>query len=793
MSLNRLYRPHWLYPGILCLLLSIVSMSCTAGTPPAMPETLASDTVLPAPTTVTISKIVTEVRDGETQITVATSGEVHHTAFSLQDPPRLVVDLADATMASDVKALDLPDGVVSSIEPLVFPDKQVVRLLMPLRHEANHAVTADGQHVRIALTEAAPRQTLGHAVKDSAAMATSPAASGAPTDLQTAATESSAETVVKGIAFESLLGASVIAVKLDGALPQMRVKQRIDPLRLTMDVSHARLAPDHDDLMAIHDPAGIVKQVQSVQSQQGEEATVHIVAYLESEAPFEVRQDDDEVRMIITKPVMETAASHGEANVTASTASAVAWPNAPLIAQATPASPDHLPKLGQNTPAGSTDDQGVPKLIAPTTIRGQTNDQYTGEKISLDFQNADINDILRLIAEVSGLNIIAGPDVKGTITTRMVDVPWDQALDVILKINGLDQERDDNIVRIAPVSRFINEREERIRALQAVEKSEPMVTQIVPVSYADVGELKTNLERVLSERGTIWVDSRTGTLVVTDVQRNVDDALELIKTLDRQTPQVMIESRIVEASRDFLHELGVQLGAAFSHTTDRKFPSTVDVGGGVAGANNGNFLVDLPAAVGAGSGGAITFALAGANSLLNIQLSALEESGKGKIVTNPKIATLDNTEAVIESGRRIPYSTISEDGTKTEFVDASIELRVTPHISPDGFIDLKILATKNEADFSNTSANGVPTILTREATTNMLVRDGDTVVIGGLYKRTTQESRNGVPWLSDVPGLGWLFRKNLKRDEHEELLIFITPRIIKQPSVPSRAQASLWN
>jgi type IV pilus assembly protein PilQ len=182
--------------------------------------------------------------------------------------------------------------------------------------------------------------------------------------------------------------------------------------------------------------------------------------------------------------------------------------------------------------------------------------------------------------------------------------------------------------------------------------------------------------------------------------------------------------------------------------------------------------------------------LAGANSLLNIQLSALEESGKGKVVTNPKIATLDNTEAVIESGRRIPYQTQSQDGPKTEFVDASIELRVTPRIAPDGFIDLKVHATKNEADFANTSG-GVPTILTREATTAMLVRDGDTVVIGGLYQRAMQSSRHGVPWLADVPGLGWLFRHHAERDIHEELLIFITPRIIKQPAVPSRAQASL--
>ena len=400
---------------------------------------------------------------------------------------------------------------------------------------------------------------------------------------------------------------------------------------------------------------------------------------------------------------------------------------------------------------------------------------------------------MRLIADVSGFNIIAGPDVKGTVTTRMVDIPWDQALDVVLKINGLDQELQDNIIRVAPVERFINERQERIRSQKAEEEAEPMVTQIVPISYADVEELRTNLERVLSERGSIWIDTRTNTMIVKDVKEKINSVLRLVETLDRQTPQVMIESRIVEASRNFIKELGVRLGGRYVQTTDNNFPSTIAVGGGVSGGDAGNFLVDLPAAVGAASGGgAITFALAGASRLLNLQLSALENSGQGKIITNPKIATLDNTEALIESGRRIPYATRDDGGTKTEFVNASIQLRVTPHVAPDGFINLKIHATKNEADFSN-AVEGVPTILTREATTEMLVRDGSTVVIGGLYQRKMQEERDGIPWLSDVPALGWLFRRSSDRDEHEELLIFITPRIIKQPDVPSKAHASAMN
>jgi type IV pilus assembly protein PilQ len=416
--------------------------------------------------------------------------------------------------------------------------------------------------------------------------------------------------------------------------------------------------------------------------------------------------------------------------------------------------------------------------------------RYTGEKISLDFQNADINDILRLIAEVSGFNIIAGGDVQGTVTTRMVDVPWDQALDVILKINGLAQEREGNIIRVAPIARFINERQETLRARQTDTQAEPTVTQLVPISYADATELKSSLEKLLSGRGSIFIDGRTNTMIVTDTRRNLDDVLTLVQTLDRQTPQVMIEARIVEASRDFSRELGVRFGGQYAAVTDRTFPNRVGVRGA---ATDGNFLVDLPAAVGAGSGGAIAFALAGANSILNVELSALEASGRGKIISNPRVATLDNTEAVIQSGVRIPYDTTSAEGTKTEFIDASLVLKVTPHVTPDGFINMKINVTNNQPNTAITSASGQPSITTREANTAMLVRDGDTVVIGGLYRRNITMRRAGLPWVSQMPVLGWLFRNDIEEDVNEELLIFITPRIVRQPDMSHRPRAATVN
>jgi len=277
--------------------------------------------------------------------------------------------------------------------------------------------------------------------------------------------------------------------------------------------------------------------------------------------------------------------------------------------------------------------------------------------------------------------------------------------------------------------------------------------------------------------------------------------LALVETLDRPTPQVMIEARIVESSRNFTRELGVQLGLQFSQITDRVFPNRIDVGGGVSQpvvqpgglarpSVPANFLLDLPAAVAAaGSGGAIFFSLASiGGSILDAQLSALESSGRGKIISSPKIATLDNTEALIQSGKKIPYQTISSEGTRVQFIDATISLRVTPHITPNDYINMKILATKNEQG-DNTAAG--PTITTREAHTDMLVKDGDTVVIGGLYKRNTSTSRAGLPGLSSLPIIGRLFRHDTERDDNDELLIFLTPRILRQDNTPGKSRATL--
>ncbi len=416
---------------------------------------------------------------------------------------------------------------------------------------------------------------------------------------------------------------------------------------------------------------------------------------------------------------------------------------------------------------------------------------YSGQKISLDFQKADVKNILRSLAEVSGLNIITTPEVSGTVTMRLTNVPWDQALDIILANNKLGMEQEGNIIRITTLDQLNAEKDAKIEARSklleeknAKKKAEPLFTETVQISYASMEPLKANLEGLKSERGSISTDARTFTLILVDIKENLKKMKALIRILDKPTEQVSIEARIVEVSRNYSKGLGIQWGGSSGTTTNRAFPATIGVTGGGAATPSGagNYVVNLPAATGAGAGGAIGLLLGSISGteFLDIQLSALESAGKAKIISNPRITTKDNVEAIIESGKDIPFETTSTEGTSTEWKKATIKLQTTPHITPDGYISLRILAAKDEPDTSLTSASGVPTITTRTMTTEVLVKDGSTAVLGGLFKKNESGSQNGVPWLSKIPGLGYFFKNETELDDEEELLIFITPRILKR-------------
>jgi type IV pilus assembly protein PilQ len=421
--------------------------------------------------------------------------------------------------------------------------------------------------------------------------------------------------------------------------------------------------------------------------------------------------------------------------------------------------------------------------------------RYTGRKISLDFQDADLVNILRLFAEMANFNMILSPDVRGKVTVRMVNVPWDQAMDIILKMNGLGYTKEDNILRIASLAALARESDELAKAKEAKKKAEDLITRIIPINYATASAVEGTIKKSLSARGETVVDARTNTLIVKDIARNVDEVATLIRLLDKPIPQVMIEARIVEATTSFTRDLGVQWGgrytasAATGNPTGLVFPNSVNVTGGptmgttVSGA--GNYLVNLPAATGSGAGGAIGFTFGSLNKALNLDLvlSALESTGEGKVISTPRVSALDNKEAKIEQGQSIPYQSTSSSGTQVQFIDAQLSLAVTPHVTPDNKIFMKIQAQKNAPDTSLLGAGGQPSIRKNQATTEILLADGETAVIGGILIIDRGTTIQRVPFFADLPLIGWLFKKKVTRDDKRELLIFITPRIIRQETV----------
>lgn len=377
------------------------------------------------------------------------------------------------------------------------------------------------------------------------------------------------------------------------------------------------------------------------------------------------------------------------------------------------------------------------------------------ESYTFDFQNASLKNIFRIISDVSGFNVVLSPDVSGNVNVRLVDVGWNTALELILDNYGLARKCQNNIIRIAPKA-----------ALEEAKKSEPLVTEMIRISYADIAEMVKNLEKIKSaDRGQISSDTRTNTLILTDIEDKIEEMVSVIQTLDIRTPQVMIESRIIEIARSFTQDLGLQWTLNNNiDVANPGFPTTL----------NGEFLVDLATNV-TTPAGLYTLTMSDADHQLQLILAAAESEGKSRTIANPKVTTLDNKEAKIRSGREIPYQTFSaNEGTKIEFVDAEINLTVKPHITAEEDVYMKITATQNQADFGQ-QVNGVPTIITKEANSEVLVDNGATVVLGGLFQQEINENRVRVPYLHQIPILGYLFKNRSQDDTISELLIFVTP------------------
>jgi len=425
---------------------------------------------------------------------------------------------------------------------------------------------------------------------------------------------------------------------------------------------------------------------------------------------------------------------------------------------------------------------------------------YHGATVDFDFKDAPIHDLLRIISDTGHVNIVVPDTVDAKVTVRLKRVPWDEALDVILASHDLGYRREGTIYRVAPRKELDAEDAQEAARREAAQKAEAPRPEVITLNYATAGELKTKLEGMLSPKGKLEVDERTNALIVNDVAGNREQIRALAVGLDTQTPQITIEARIVEARSTFTREFGVQwggralAGAAGGNATGLVWPSSIGVVGGNEDTNTirtgvalpSDFAVNMPAATGTGEGGALGLSLGsvGGNFNINLRLSALEDEGTVRIISAPKITVLNNREAKISQGVSIPISVVSAAGTNTQFVQADLALTVTPHVSQgDCAIAMNLVVTKNEPDFVNVGARGDPTILRKEARTQMLVNDGETTVLGGIYTRNSGLAYKKVPFFGDLPVLGWLFKNRRENDDRTEILVFITPKVTNKASL----------
>ena len=412
---------------------------------------------------------------------------------------------------------------------------------------------------------------------------------------------------------------------------------------------------------------------------------------------------------------------------------------------------------------------------------------YTGEKLSLNFQDIEVRSVLQLIADFTNLNLVASDTVQGSITLRLQNVPWDQALELVLKTKGLDKRQVGNVLLVAPAAEIAERERQELEAQRQVAELAPLRKDVIQLNYAKASEIAKLYEDESAKgtlkddmRGSVIFDDRTNSLLVTLTQERIDELRRIVTLLDVPVRQVMIEARIVEANVDYDKSLGVRWGGTQTFANDRgAFYGNDDRGdeGGKSGADsNGNFpFVDL-GVLGRTSGFGIGYVTD--NLILDLELTAMEKTGNGEIVSQPKVVTADKETAKILKGSEIPYQEASSSGaTSTSFKEAALSLEVTPQITPDNRIIMEVKVNKDAPDFAN-AMNGIPPINKNEVNAKVLVADGETIVIGGVFSNTQIKGVEKVPFLGDVPFIGRLFRRDIVQDKKSELLVFLTPRIM---------------
>jgi type IV pilus assembly protein PilQ len=578
-------------------------------------------------------------------------------------------------------------------------------------------------------------------------------------------------------------------VTLSGSGPMAYTTLELEnPQRLVIDLKSTVSRVDRNQVPV--DQGGVLR-VRAGQFRRSPEPVSRVVVDLDGPVPYQIAAEGDDLKIAFGASQASAAAEIASAPATVAPDTAAPDSNLPetKVAEAKPVeappsrsvSADTIDQLlrapafaAEEPPAGLT---AAPTVQGSFETKAIVTDKanYTGKKISLNLVDTEIKQIFRLFHEISGLNFVLDPAVEGKVTIVLDNVPWDQALDIILKNNGLDKQFENNVIRIAPTQKLAAEAAQRKQLKEAKDLEVEPITITRTLSYAKAEDVEKVIREggILSTRGKVMVDKRTNALIISDIPKKLQPLDQLISTLDSETPQVMIEARIVETSKSFSQDLGIKWGfnavadASKGTGTGLQFPANASA----------KYGLNLP-----GAGSASTLAFSFGNIIdsftLDIALSDLEREGRGRILSSPKIATQNNERAEIEQGVRIPVVSTTATEINVEFVSASLRLAVTPQITADGTVAMDVIVENNSPDFQ-VNVSGVPGIRTQRAQTKILVADGGTAVIGGIFTINEGQSEVGVPWFRKIPGLGWLFKTRSITNENRELLIFITPKIVK--------------
>jgi len=581
-----------------------------------------------------------------------------------------------------------------------------------------------------------------------------------------------------------------------------------NPDRLVVDFSEVTSRAAVRALDVNQDP---VRKIRLAQFSAGSPKIARLVLDLSSRTPYRIVEASDGVKILFGEGRSPAPAPLASLRMAPAADAPPAAASAPMAAPASLKPVALVQSDLPSFPAPALPDPAPPAAMAPNPQEGiqprppvAGEKIYTGHPISLDFKDGDLQDIFRLFADISGMNIVVNPGVSGKVTLKLNEVPWDQALDLILKANGLGYTVEGNVIRIARLADLQKEQQDQRKLEEEKQLAGDLGTLTQRISYAKAVELSDVVKRAgaLSARGSINVDLRTNTMIVKDLPRFLDRVRELIAELDRPTPQVEIEARIVVTSRNFTRDLGIQWGfnqiqsALYGNQTTKAFPNAVVINGsGVPNTNgipNNQGGLSDSAGIGQGNRGyAVNLPAASFNSALGISLgnilgnfnldaaiTALERQGRGRLLSTPKVTTQNNQQAEIKQGVQIPIQTTANNTVTVQFKDAVLTLRVTPQITEAGTVILSLEVENNSPDFAN-RVNGIPPINTQSAKTQVLVRDGATAVIGGIYQSNEQTVQERTPVLGSLPIVGLLFRNRSVTSTNNELLLFITPRIIK--------------